>query len=1087
MIRLQLTLIFIAVFFSGHSQDANLGDTVFAEKLIVLSRKVLQDRPDSSRYYLSKAADIYLSVLQSGQLLPLRMGRRYLSCREPLYSYYENQALKDSLRLYLEKDKALLVQCGQYEGWNAALISYYSGIALDGQGKPDEAISEYRIALDRFSSLEPPEVYYLMQLNNRIAESFFYFGKYDSTLKYARKSLSFKKVVTWDERLQQCVSFGLLGKAYSRIGSYDSSITCFRKALNILEMQDGDVVQSLVSTRISLGIAYGRKGDFVHSRVCFLDALKLYIDSEQRNMNLEALIYSNLGSTEHSMGHYDEALSYFTKSVEIRKELQGSTSSLIILYGNIADNWFAKGDIGQALSFANMAVELWNNAGRNPNPVVLDAFQRLISYYLHRKDFIQAHNVFSEGIKLSDNITGENSIVHARFQKYLGMILFAEGKSDSATSVFNHAAHLSMQISGFRTIDRVEIFNRQGESELACGMYQAAINSFMQSIHCNLWDSAVARIINNDLQFKQMSLSLVELITSTMGLARCNARLSFMDVPGSHETLDYLKKALTYFSLSDSLLMVQQRNMIFDSDRFRYAELAYACSEEAIRTSFALSQLDTSLSTLEMAYGFLSRSKARVMLDDIFRISEDSFTGVPDTIRQLEHDLRIALTDVNNRLMDASDSLTNQHLSNKHMELNLKYKSLIRKIETDFPGYFQLIYQPVYARINTLKDNLSGKTVMMDYFVGDSTAFLFLISNEKCGFFELSHASKIDSLVNKTLIAIRTLDNPTYQKCCMELSRILLIPFLNYIKNVENLIIIPSGSLYSFPFETLFTQDLANSNPQEQRPYLIKDYAVSYHLSSSLWLADASGQRTSYPEKLIAFAPVFGDSDNSGYSIQSAIPVSDTNLLPETFRSSEGGQVSFSELKNSALEVHEIVKLFDKKQFEAIGLIGEDASEESFYHFSKSFPIIHVASHSFVSGEEPMLSGIAFSQKNVDPDNPFNDGILYARDIYRFKLNTSLLVLSSCESGKGKLTRTEGMMSLARGFFYSGVKNQIFSLWKVYDRHTASLMKLFYSSMLEGNNYATSLRSAKLSMISSTETSHPLKWSGLVLYGSNEP
>jgi CHAT domain-containing protein len=100
------------------------------------------------------------------------------------------------------------------------------------------------------------------------------------------------------------------------------------------------------------------------------------------------------------------------------------------------------------------------------------------------------------------------------------------------------------------------------------------------------------------------------------------------------------------------------------------------------------------------------------------------------------------------------------------------------------------------------------------------------------------------------------------------------------------------------------------------------------------------------------------------------------------------------------------------------------------------------------------------------------------------RLDADLLVLSSCESGVGKLIKGEGVMAITRGFFYAGARNIMVSLWRIYDKQTAIFMKEFYRNILRGEDFARALRLAKLCMIENPSTSFPGKWAGFVLIGS---
>ena len=139
-------------------------------------------------------------------------------------------------------------------------------------------------------------------------------------------------------------------------------------------------------------------------------------------------------------------------------------------------------------------------------------------------------------------------------------------------------------------------------------------------------------------------------------------------------------------------------------------------------------------------------------------------------------------------------------------------------------------------------------------------------------------------------------------------------------------------------------------------------------------------------------------------------------------------------------------------------------------------------SASEVRGFHPgLLSGIALAGANGGShlEAGFNsssgkeadDGILTALEVTGLDLrNVDLVVLSACETGLGRVAGGEGVLGLQRAFQLAGAKNVVASLWKVDDRATVALMRVFYHKLwVEQKPAAVALREAQLAMLRHSE------------------
>ena len=77
------------------------------------------------------------------------------------------------------------------------------------------------------------------------------------------------------------------------------------------------------------------------------------------------------------------------------------------------------------------------------------------------------------------------------------------------------------------------------------------------------------------------------------------------------------------------------------------------------------------------------------------------------------------------------------------------------------------------------------------------------------------------------------------------------------------------------------------------------------------------------------------------------------------------------------------------------------------------------------------------------------DGKLSMGEVQSLELRARLVVLSECDSFRGKLS-SDGVIGIPRAFVAAGAPTLVASLWKVDDAATKELMRRFYARLLEG-------------------------------------
>jgi CHAT domain-containing protein len=181
-------------------------------------------------------------------------------------------------------------------------------------------------------------------------------------------------------------------------------------------------------------------------------------------------------------------------------------------------------------------------------------------------------------------------------------------------------------------------------------------------------------------------------------------------------------------------------------------------------------------------------------------------------------------------------------------------------------------------------------------------------------------------------------------------------------------------------------------------------------------------------------------------------------------------------LKGILKEVNRISKIVPGKIYTK-----DKATEEKFKESSAHYDILHLAMHTIINDKDPMYSKMAFTQE----PNSSEDNFLNTYEIYNLNLKSKLTVLSSCNTGFGKLNKGEGVMSLARGFKYAGCPSIVMTLWPVEDNSSIRLMEYFYKALKKGYDKNKAMQVAKHKFLKNSDRlhAHPYFWSGYISIG----
>jgi CHAT domain-containing protein len=311
---------------------------------------------------------------------------------------------------------------------------------------------------------------------------------------------------------------------------------------------------------------------------------------------------------------------------------------------------------------------------------------------------------------------------------------------------------------------------------------------------------------------------------------------------------------------------------------------------------------------------------------------------------------------------------------------------------------------------------------------------------------------------------------------------LLLAPVKGRIRG-KDLVVVPGGPLAYVPFEALV----------EDGHYLIEKHRIRYAPSlTALHLVRLWGKTRDKPLRpLWALAdPVYDKGDKRvaeekdfAQATQDAL----AKYLARTDRGPAAGE-TYPRLRFTGQEAEAIRARLGAAESDV--LTGLQASEAAVKAASEQGLLararyVHFATHGILgldTGQPPALVlSLVGNDGARDTDGGINDGFLRLDEVTRLKLNADLVVLSACETGKGRLYAGEGVTGLARAFLYAGSRGVVCSLWAVDDRETAALMGDLYGGLKDGKPAADALRAAKLDMIRAGKP--PVFWAPFILIG----
>jgi len=760
---------------------------------------------------------------------------------------------------------------------------------------------------------------------------------------------------------------------------------------------------------------------------------------EGRCLNHLGLYFWKTTDYSKALSYYMEALAIARKRMD-NKEISSCLNNIGLIYKEI-------GYYDQALSCLNQALDIDRQLGIN----------KLIS--------IDLNNLGSTYIRKS-TVTGKSETLLQALNCYEECLRLAQKDQDRRTEV--------------------QVLNNIGTVYMDLGNYSRAKENLLlaQSKGRKVNDiEATGMILNNigsvylhqkDLQtaviYLRKAIAIGERIQSNNILWEAMWQLGqcFEFMGRDRDAMDMYKDAI---NIIDHI----RSRMLLDTYKTGYIQHKLEVYESLIDLTFNMYENNQEQEWAQKIFHFVERAKARSFLDMIAASKIDLFERMDSNSRDKEAGLSLHISSIQKSLfMPGLNSQQREELKDQLIQAENEYMQWLSRIRIRNPEVANLVSPELCRPLDLQSQILDKKTAVFEYYLGINRSYLFVITSDRYQLFALPARKKIQESLRAYLKMLS--DPPESEFKGIKASKRLFKEFLfpleeNELSDLDQLIVIPDGILYYLPFETLI---MNSKGSDESKKMLIHQFKISYAPSaSSLYYLLKTKKKVRQAKTLLAFGSPFYklDAGAGGKENKDA-----SEILRDLYMSSG---FDFSPLKYGKKEVQWIAKKFPGVMTKVC--VGKDAKEQVVKSLKPDeYQILHFACHSLLDEVLPYRSALVLSLENLDKE----DGFLQVREIYNLRLSSDLIVLSGCQTGRGKMTRGEGILGLPRIFFYAGARSVVSSVWNIADKPTALFMKEFYHHLSRGKDKNQALRLAKLKMIHS-RYSHPFFWAAFVLYGDS--
>ena len=832
----------------------------------------------------------------------------------------------------------------------------------------------------------------------------------------------------------------------------------FRNVVSALSiLPRSKFIDSLICrANYKLGILCDIHKDFTEATCSYLQALKYSSDPGER-FSLNVLV----GSGYYNLNNFDSASFFLLHAEEIAGE-GSSFEDRVRLYNTLGVLYYDNGNYLQSKNYFNQALQLIEV--KNPSDIFVYSLQLNIATCFYKLGlFEQALKLYNGILKyqiLPDPLYMNMGRAYAGLHRYTtALTSFKKVNVEAIPGVLNEMARTALET---------------GNSDSAAAWLKQYQDK-KKSLHTNALDDGVNELYSGDLDIfrKQPESALRHLQKS---LIIFSGNFSDNDIhknPGTFtgsfayyrlfEVLvkkasawemeykvtsraDDLKAAFDTYQTTISFLSYIERSYEMDDAKIFLKQESSAVYTNALSVCLALNDLFPKTGYQESAFLIAEKNKASIMNSQLRERNILLSVNPGNDLEGQERNIKFNIARLNSKAEGESNAQTLLHISNEKSVYETQLVNLHRKMEGN-QNFYRLKYTDDFPSIEKLKNAIGPDQALISFYNTPEKIVAFVLTNSSLDHVEMTNGEAIRKNIYSWIQILQSAESGIHVnagKLKDSLYMQFVKPFSEFAGKKEEWIIIPDGSLFLLPFESL--------PGDENGKVILESHVVSYQFSARFIIDDEKyGNMQSTQNAVLSFAP---------FSQRGAGLKSDgANWLEKLPYSKD-----------------EIAGL-DGKRFE-----GEHAGKKEFIRYLNSYPVVHLATHAITDLDNPSASYIAFfPATGIKPED-----FLYLDEIYSLRMDScKMIVISACETGRGELVKNEGVMSFARAFLYAGCPSTINTLWKADDRSTSEIFKSFYKYLEAGFSKSRSLQKAKMDFIRNNPVDrNPAFWSHIILTGN---